>query len=183
MTSKGAETTLTVKRNEVEIDFPPTAFVRGKRMQEGIKYPSTGDITEESLPQLRKWLGDENFFGMINENWRLWQQQVFNSVLSNNNDTFDATLWTSYMEELSTRGESMEELETKLAGINDSFVKIVDEMQANPTADMNVLKEEFMRLSGEAKKIKVAIGSKKRIRVSKKVAADAEAEATETVNA
>jgi len=175
--TKGAENTLTVKRNEVEVDFPPTNFARGKRAQEGIKYPSTGDITEETLGKLKKWLGDENFFGMLNEAWRLWQQQVFNAVLSNNDDVFAESLWKQYMEELSTRGESMEDLEIKLGAINDSFVKIVDEMQSNPSADIMQLKSEFVRLSEEAKKIKTAINSKKRIRVSKKVAADADAEA------
>lgn len=166
---------------ETTITFSPTAFLRGDNKTANIQYPSPGDITDETLPVIKNWLGNDNFFGVLNEALRLWWQQVFNSVVENNNGQFDETLCKQYLQDLSTRGESMGDLEDKLralgtdlANVSEKMLKFISSPAKTPQEQQEMAKivGEFQKIKADSQKYSKAIESKKRIRKSKKTDSD-----------
>lgn len=164
-----------VTRNGVSLTFAPTEFSRGEKKKLGIKYPYTGDISAETLDAFRKWLGDENFFGMINEGWRLWDQSIYNSVLKNNADTFKGDTFKEYAQELSVTSETLKDLNDKIGVLTGSLTELTTKaFAAQQAGDANAqlaLMSEFMKISDEMKLVNTKIQSKKRVR---KVKADEE---------
>ena len=161
-----------VTRNNTTVAFSPTDFTRGERKKEGIKYPSTGEITSETLDSFRAWLGEDNFFGLINAPWRTWQIGVFDAVLKNSpNGEFSETLAKQYLEELSTRGETIAEIDQKIAECSAKLQAFADRFQeASASGSMEKvmqITQEFTKLSEESKKLAVLRGSKQRVRKSK----------------
>jgi len=168
-----------VVRNGISLSFPPTEFSRGEKKKLGIKYPYTGDITEETLPTFIKWIGIENFLGMTNEGWRLWVQSIYNSALKNNADVFKAETFKEYAQELSVTSETLKDLNDKIGVLTGSLTELTTKaFAAQQSGDANAqlaLMSEFMKISDEMKLVNTKIQSKKRVR---KVKADDDEEDT-----
>jgi hypothetical protein len=173
MTEASAVKDINTKRNNQELIFSPTDFQRGKKKEAGIKYPYTGDITEDTLGVFRTYLGDEDFFGLINENWRLTVQSIYNAVLENNQGKFNDEIFKKYIEELSTRGETKDEIEQKLKGLRDQMFAVQAEAEADG-ADVAVCMGKFLAITKEVKKYDAILASKKRVRKVKSEDEDSE---------
>ncbi len=163
-------TEIKVVRNDQEITFSPTAFERGKRAEAGIMYPYTGDITEATLTAFRKFVGAENFFGMLNENWRLWMQGFFNAVLKDSNGVFDPEKFKAYVIELAVSSDTIKDLQAKLEKLTDSLNALVP-ASAQAQAEGNLAKVaelmgQFMPIVSQMKAINLQIANKKRPRAN-----------------
>jgi hypothetical protein len=163
-----ATSEITVERNGVNLTFPPTDFNRGEKKKLGIKYPYTGDVTSETLEVFRKWLGDENFLGMVNEGWRLWVQSLYNSVLKANNDVFKADVFAEYAKDLSVTSETIKDLQDKIGELTTRLTELTTKafsaQSSGDTGAQLALMSAFMKISDELKLVNTKIQSKKRVR-------------------
>lgn len=159
------ERDITVTRTgnqEVSVVFPATPFARGARAKDGIKYPAFPEVTPETMEAARNFFGDDNWFPMINESIRLWVQGTFDAVIENNGGVFDEATFIKYMQELSTRKENKDQIESKLKELQGQLVEVAAKAQANP-GDAAKFMGEFMSITAEIKRWNVVLESKKRM--------------------
>ena len=167
-----------VTRNDTPITFTPTNFAKGAKAKLGIKYPYTGDINEETLSIFRKWLGDENFFGLLNEGWRLWIQSLYNSVLENDpQKAFNATTFKEFASDLTVTSDTLEDLRNKSLALQEKL-NVVAGKASSGTGDVASYLREFISLTEEMKAINTKMMNKKR---TKKVKPEPEEEDNVTV--
>lgn len=148
--SASANTPIEVTRNNVTVTFNPTDFARGAKKEAGIKYPGFPEVTAETLDTIREFLGEDNFFGIVNEQLRLWAQGTYNSSVVK--DSFDENLFKNFMTELSTRGESREEIESALKTLNESLFAVMAKAQG--TEDVGAKLAALTEFSGITDKIR-----------------------------
>lgn len=171
---------LEINRNGVALTFSPTDYLRGQRKKDGLQYLSPGDIGAETLQSFIQWLGEDDFYGMVNAISRKNWIDTQDAVLENNSGEYNETLHKQYLEELSTRGETLEDIDTKLKAANSKMIdllpKVASAQSANDLQAQANLMGEFMKITEEVKKLTVAYNSKKR--APRKVKEEDEAEAS-----
>ncbi len=157
---------LEVTRNAVTLTFSPTDYLRGKRKAEGLQYLSPGDVNKDTLQDYIKWLGEDDFYGMVNAISRKNWIDTQDAVLENNQGTYSDVLHKQYLEELSTRGETLEDIDNKLKAANNEMIELLPKVSAaqanNDLAAQAALMGEFMKITEQVKKLTVAYNSKKR---------------------
>lgn len=149
---------------ETSVTFVPTPFAKGKKKELGIKYPAFPVVSAETLDIARNFFGDENFFSMLNNEIRLWIQQTYNAVVEVQGGEFDESLFIKYVTELSTRGETKDEIEQALAKLRTEMLEVLAKSET-ATTDAEKLQYlgEFQEISKKVKKYSALLESKKRV--------------------
>lgn len=166
---------LSITRNGVSITFSPTAFKRGELKINEIQYPGV-EVTEETLDDWIKWHGMEDFLPWFNARIAQLHQQVWKAATDDGKKNWSAEDNASYLEKLSTRGETKAVIDAKvkalIADLNNP--EILMAMNGNDAGAKLAAFEKFMKISADLKKFSDILDSKKHVKTG-----DEEEEANE----
>jgi hypothetical protein len=157
----------TFKRNDVEVPSVETKIKRGDR--EGEYYYSI-DINEKNLPSIINWLGADNAANWLQQKFNLLAQAASDDATDETTGELNDAKLIQIIQELSSRGETKEELETRRNVIFTDelpkFFKVVqDAMKTGQfTPEAIEAAAKVQKLQDEAIQINVAIERKKRER-------------------
>jgi hypothetical protein len=162
-----------VTRNDVAVEFVPTEVKKGQA--KGTEFLGPADITEQTLPQWLKWLGNEIVCGVLNSVLRQrskgWSNEAEEeSATQKDGDKIVACDWQKYMDvfiqmaqDFNLRGESIPELKEQIAELTEKFASLSYETP-----------EEMLQakqLAQQIKALQIAIQSKRRKTAEEAVAA------------
>ena len=175
------ETNIPVVRNDIIKTHVPTGFKRGERKDRGDVFPCFSiDKSPESLAEFVSYYGLDNVVETLNSSYTINCQQIAavvekelkeNMGLVPDSSEYNSKyveLITKYLSELTTRGETISELEEANDKINTQLADLVaKQTEAASVGDMVTvvgLLAEVMKMTETIKKNHLAIASKQRKR-------------------
>jgi len=150
--------TVIVERNDIKLEFKPTAIKRGAK--KGNTYPSP-DVTKETLPLIQSWFGEEKLIALykaeLNKKAQIWSDEATND----DTGVFDPDVFIDMAKNVSARGETMESLKEEMEEITGQITELAGDM-SDPTSI-----GKMQELALELKSLRAAYEAKKRPRTKK----------------
>lgn len=163
MPNLNATQELSVTRNGKTLVFTPTEFKKGKNKEAGLSYPGL-EITKENLADFIEFMGDEDFFPLLNSKTSQLFQSVYNASTQDGTSDWLAKDNAEMLEKLSTRGETKAVLEEKLKTLRTELIELTPIMMDASNTEHGKAMLRFASIVAETKKLADALESKKRVK-------------------
>lgn len=163
MPNLNATTELTVTRNGKSLVFTPTPFKKGEKKKQELNYPGL-EITKENLNDFIEFMGDEDFFPLLNAKTSQLFQSVYDASTKNGTSDWLAKDNAEMLEKLSTRGETKAVLEEKLKDLRNELIELTPIMMDVSNTEHGKAMLRFAAIVAETKKLSDALESKKRVK-------------------